>query len=176
MLKHTLGIMTVFAMAGVAAAAPDSTKAQGVNLTTAVGSFKLLWSGDEPVMGTLSFDFKGSVLITGLKGTVTTTSGIQKEYEDTKHKKQAYFGSGKMVITGSYTSVQWFGRDMKARFTGRGLFRLFGEFDRNLSTGTYNYDGEEPTAWGTGGMQVALPKPNYGPSREVPKVRDAGKG
>jgi hypothetical protein len=168
--------MTVFAMAGVAAAAPDSTKAQGVNLTTAVGSFKLLWSGDEPVMGTLSFDFKGSVLITGLKGTVTTTSGIQKEYEDTKHKKQAYFGSGKMVITGSYTSVQWFGRDMKARFTGRGLFRLFGEFDRNLSTGTYNYDGEEPTAWGTGGMQVALPKPNYGPSREVPKVRDAGKG
>jgi hypothetical protein len=176
MLKQILSSMTALATVGVALAGQNATKPVGVNLSTSVGSFKLLWSGDVPVNGTLSFSFKGTVLITGLQGTVTTTGAIAKEYDDAKHKKQAYYGSGKMVISGKYTSVQWFGRDMKARFTGQGLFRLFGEFDRNLSTGVFNYDGEEENAWGTGGMQVVLPKPNYGPSRSQPTVRDAGKG
>src|SRR2546423_1364660 len=87
--------------------------------TCNVGSFRFV-NGT----GKLDFDFKGTVLVSDLKGTVKTSGNIRQEYKG--HGRQAYFGSGHLTLDGDFHSLQWFGQNMKGQWVGRGRALLYG--------------------------------------------------
>jgi hypothetical protein len=133
-----------------------------LDFKTSVGSFKLLGS-EHPAHGRLEISFTGTVLVSGLtSGTVTPSGGVGKEYDNAQHKKQVFHGKGKIVVDGEFEAIQFFGRDLTGTFTGLGIFRLYGEFDKNLNTGDYWYEGGEHHDWGTGGSQLTVP--GYNPA------------
>ncbi len=142
---------------------------------TNIGSFKLIATDQDPVEGTLDVVFRGTILISNLEpgSTVVVSGNVRKEIDDKKYKRQVYFGNGRITISGRLRSVQFFGQGLRAGFDGFGFGRLYGEFDRNLETGYYWLDGDEDkTPWGTGGMPMAVPPPNF----VKPKVKIQGKG
>jgi hypothetical protein len=145
---------------------PPTARAIGpnvINFGANVGSFKVLPFNDEaPTRGTLSFSFNGSVLVSGLKGSLTTTGTVREEYKNDKYEKRLFFGKGSMTLTGSVRSVQFFGRDVKGTLRGNGLITFYGEFDKNLDTGYWEYPGGDRGVWGTGGMQKSVPQIVYG--------------
>jgi|GEM_PF-2058096 len=104
---------------------------------TKLGSFKLLTFSGNPVTGTLTMTFKGSVLVSGATHPAIVSGNVKQEYENTQFNKTGYHGAGTLKITGPFQSLEWFGSDLTAVFVGRGKMRLDGEFDKNLSTGTY---------------------------------------
>lgn len=130
----------------------------GVNFETKVGSFKLLGSDPALVEGKLDFNFKGTVLISNLEAgsKVAVAGDVRKEYETDDKDKVLYFGNGKITITGRFRAVQFFGQNLKGRFFGWGIFRFYGEFDKNLDTGSYQLDGGQKFPFGTGGATVGV--------------------
>lgn len=164
---------------GKPAAKPADTKKPiqgGLSFETGVGSFKLLGAGEVPATGKLTIKFKGTVLVSGaVDGTkVTTTGKVLKEIDDKKHGKSVYHGEGTMVVDGKVRAVQFFGRELDGRFFGTGIFRLYGEFDKNLNTGTYKYDGDETKPWGTGGVTLAVPSLEQATPKPVIKIVPKG--
>ncbi|WP_144241255.1 hypothetical protein [Fimbriimonas ginsengisoli] len=152
------------------AEAKASTLYGHLNIMTNVGSFKLLGSDAVPVTGALTMSFSGTVLISDPdpKTKVTLSSGVRKDYETKDKTKQVYFGTGTISCVGRVRAIQFFGRDMKGRFDGIAIIRLYGEFDKKLDTGFYWFDGQtDRMPWGTGGNNFAIPNP----SMERPKVR-----
>ncbi len=143
-----------------------------VVLNTQIGSFKLVSPGDRNAKGKLEMSFRGTLLLVGLKPNTPTvvTGNLRKEYDNASRERVVYHGQGKIVIDGTVRSVQWFGRDLSARFNGMGIIRLYGEFDKNGSTGTYQFTGDKVRYWGTGGMTVVIPNPTLSPAAK-PKVK-----
>ncbi len=139
-----------------------------------IGSFKVLPGGNIPAQGKLEFSCNGTFLVSRLRdgGTVKTTGTIRKEYEHKGSNKQVYFGKGTVVIEGKFDAVQFFGREIDAKFYGFGFVRVYGEFDKNLNTGEYWYEGEKHHAWGTSGMALAVPNPEGAPTK--PSIRRVG--
>jgi hypothetical protein len=144
-----------------------------LNFESTVGSFKVLGANEEPAEGTLDLTFNGTVLISGLDGTVQTTGSLVKEYDNAARKKTVYFGRGRIVVKGKYKAVQFFGKNLRGTHNGWGIFRFYGEFDRNLNTGFAWFDPAEKLPWGTGGFTLANPLP---PSQQriQPRVRPGG--
>jgi hypothetical protein len=133
---------------------------------TNVGSFKIMPRGDVLPSGELTMTFVGSVLISELKGTVTPVGNVRREYQNKERGKEVWFGTGKLTVKGSFRAIQWFGRNLDAKFSGNGYMRLYGEFDKNLETGTYWFDPKEKKFWS-----------NYGSNVGIPEVRNnAGEG
>lgn len=165
-----LALATVGLLATASAAVNYKTLLFKSNL----GSFKLQ-RGIDPAWGKLEFSFTGTVLVSGLvKGTVTPGPNVRLEYSDKKYRKLVYHGSGKIVIDGTFDAIQFFGVNVSGTFTGLGIFRPYGEFDRNLNTGEYWYEGDEHQDWGTGGPTVPVPgKPRvqFGSAPPPPKIK-----
>jgi hypothetical protein len=139
--------------------------------TTSVGSFKILGSDAAPATGQMVLNINGTVLVSGLEGTVRT-EGLSKEFENKEFGKEAYFGTGKLIVNGKVRSIQAFGRKINGTFKGSGLVRLYGEFDKNLETGWVNYKGAEREPWGTSGNVKVVPQQIYNSSSNV-KVKDS---
>jgi len=119
------------------------------------------------------------VLVSGADaGVATATGNLKLEYSSGKYKKQVYHGQGKLAVHGKFKVIQFFGSHLSGRFAGLGIFHLYGEFDKDLETGYYWYDGGQKKDWGTGGLQVTVP--GFDPSKYVipkPKVKiEGGKG
>lgn len=131
-----------------------------------IGSFRIL-DGE----GRVEINFRGTVLISELDGTAVPAGNLRKEYE--KHDRIIYTGQGKLVITGNWRAVQWFGRDMTSVWYGRGIARVVGEFDRNMQTGRYWYD--KPDEWlpfqATGITNVYLPPLSLGYDQSITPER-----
>ncbi|CAN5656842.1 hypothetical protein BH11ARM2_BH11ARM2_30200 [soil metagenome] len=141
---------------------------------TTLGSFKILGSSKDPARGNLNVSFRGTILLTDAQGDVKITGDVRKEYEDIPHKKVAYFGKGHLALNGSARSVQFFGSDVDGSFKGFGVMRMYGEFDKNFDTGTYQFVGSQPMPWGTGGINLPVPQVIYGQMPNVkPKVQDS---
>lgn len=143
-----------------------------MTLKAAIGSFKLVSPGDRNAYGKLEMNFRGTLLIVGLKPkTPLQISGnLRKEYDNQNRERVIYHGQGRVVIDGTVKSVQWFGRDLSARFNGMGIFRLYGEFDKTGMTGTYQYTGDKLRYWGSGGITAVVPNPMLAPVAK-PKVK-----
>jgi hypothetical protein len=107
-------------------------------LTTKVGSFKILGVAQKPAEGHLEISFTGTLLVNGTPK-ITPSGNLRVEFNKPERKQIAYHGTGKLVIDGKYDAIQWFGRDMNATWTGFGIVRLVGEFDKDLNTGQYWY-------------------------------------
>ena len=133
----------------------DSKPEYGVlNLSSRLGSYKLL-DGE----GTVEINFTGTVLVSHLKGSATPSGNVKLEYD--ANDRKAFFGSGKVVVNGSFRAVQWFGRNMNTKWTGRGIARLHGDFDKDLHTGWYWYDtnAEARKIWKFHGQVIPVPEP-----------------
>jgi hypothetical protein len=125
---------------------PAPAASDVVFIKAGVGSFKVVPKGpDAPPAGRLEFSFSGTVLITGLEpgSYLQTTGKVEKQYEETKHGKQVYFGKGKILLVGKFRNCEWFGRDLNLRFQGSAIFRMSAEFDSNFDTGTFIYEGDK---------------------------------
>ena len=169
-MKH-LALFSIAALATATIAqepTKEALKAKGwgkLYFNSHLGSFKCIDGS-----GRMEFQFAGTVLVTKIQGTVTATGNIKKEYE--KNGRQVFSGRGNIVVDGKWRGVQWFGSDMVGSWYGSGAIRLIGEFDRNLQTGDYWYDGDPiKQAWNGSSMVTAtLPKPIYGADTDVVPV------
>ena len=145
----------------LAAPAPvPKSRYAGLSFESKVGSFKMLGAGDVPAQGKLTINFTGTVLVSGPEPTakITTSGNVLREINDVKRGKIVYHGTGTLVVDGSVRAVQFFGRNLKGRFFGQAIFRLYGEFDKDLNTGTYQFDGSQDVRpWGTGGGTFSVP-------------------
>lgn len=139
---------------------------------TNVGSFKILPRGDVLPSGELTMSFTGSVLISELRGTATPEGNVRREYNNKEKGREVWFGTGKLTIKGDFRAVQWFGRNLKAKFNGNGFMRLYGEFDKKLDTGYYWFNPKEKKYWGNYGTSFGVPEVIYGPKPDQVKTRD----
>jgi hypothetical protein len=140
--------------------APATRGSDTLHLKTKLGSFKLLRKGpDAPPTGTMTITFKGTVLISGIEGSgsVIPSGKITREFYDAKHNKQVWFGDGKLVVSGKFHNLEWFGRDLDATFKGDGVFRLYGEFADDKTTGDYWFTGGGKLPWLPSGSYVPVP-------------------
>lgn len=111
-----------------------------MHLETSVGSTRSVDSE-----GRYEISFRGTVLISqltgftaGSKGSVQVFGDVKKQYD--ANNRQVYFGRGRIVITGKWRSIHWFGGDMKTVWFGKGRVQVTGEYDKNLKTGALWYD------------------------------------
>ncbi len=116
-----------------------------------VGSFHL--EGE----GTVTMNFRGTLLISGFSGTPPVITGnVRKEWD--KYGRTIWFGSGKATISGKWRKIQWFGGDLDAVWVGSGLGNLYGEYDENGKSGTYKVDDGPEMSWYTTGITMYNPK------------------
>jgi hypothetical protein len=141
-------------------------------LNAAVGSYKIVSPGERQAYGKLEMSFRGTILLVGFKpnAPLQITGNVRKEYDNKNRERVLYHGQGRMVLDGSFKAVQWFGRDLTARFNGMGIFRLYGEFDKKGMTGTYQITGDKLRYWGSGGITIVVPRADLAPSAK-PKVK-----
>jgi hypothetical protein len=160
---------------GQTSAAPAApVKPDTMYFSTGVGSFKLLPPGPNTTKGTLDMTFEGTVMVSGLKGTVTPGPGVRLEYTRADHGRQVFFGKGHIRVSGDYRAIQFFGKNLKGSFTGVTVARLYGEFDKSMETGYFWY-ASQPTKmdWGTNGRTLSVPPFKDPNAVKVPgKVRD----
>jgi len=153
-----------------------------INLTTTLGSFKMMEYNDaaQPE-GHFEMSFNGTVLIDtneavkhnrGLTTQVKVEGNVRRELH--YHGRDVYHGTGKLIVDGGWHAIQFFGKDLVAKLNGYAVFRLAGEFDKNLETGYYWYSDGKKFDWGTAGNQPTCPRISYGV--EKPKIKINGKG
>lgn len=148
-----------------------------INFHTNVGAFKILGVADVPAQGTLDMSFEGTVMVSGpaQDATVVPYGEVALELDRSDRGRRVYFGKGRLVVSGDYRAIQFFGRGLKAKWTGFGVLRLYGEFDQNLETGQVWYEGQEKQSWNTGGFMFQNPQPrNLRPL--MPKVKPLSGG
>ncbi|HWD38466.1 MAG TPA: hypothetical protein VG944_06430 [Fimbriimonas sp.] len=145
----------------------DYTK--GVHLESNVGSFKIKRGGEDLDDGVLDISFKGTILVSGLIGEATPTAPavqetgtgqMQKDLQTWNKRLFHSAGVGKLHVKGKFDGIQFFGQDVSAYYRGTGVIQLYGEFDKNLNTGSYWYDEtpKDKGFWGTGGA-IITPRP-----------------
>lgn len=108
-----------------------------IHFQTKLGSFKIIAIDNEPVTGTLTMNFSGSLLISGATTPPVIKGNLIEEYNNKEFNKVGYHGTGSVSVTGPMRSIEWFGSNMNGEFKGRAQVRLYGDFDQNLETGTY---------------------------------------
>ena len=156
---------------GTVAAAQQPTDT--LYLQTGVGSFKLLPPGPDKTRGTLDVDFEGTIMVSGLSGTVTPGAGVRLEYERKDHNRQVYFGKGHIRVSGEFRGIQFFGRNLKGSYNGVAVARLYGEFDKNMETGYFWYASQpEKQDWGAYGRTLVVPPAKAIQALPKGKVRD----
>lgn len=149
---------------------PNDPNVGEIYLTTRIGSFKLLDG-----TGRVEVNFTGTVLVSGLEGTVATSGNLVKEYAS--KTKQVWHGTGKIVVDGKFRGIQWFGTNLSGKWRGVGTARIFGEFDTNLETGYYWYanDPSRKFPWSMHGSTVYLPELKSGGSGTPVERKPSGK-
>ena len=146
--------LAVFASIGFAQQDPDN---QLMDFESHLGAMRFFNAN-----GRIKLTFKGTVLVRGFKGPLTVTSGLEKQYD--AHGRVVYHGQGTLSLNGHWDSMQWFGQDMSGEWYGRGGFRLYGDYDKNLDTGWWWVDGD---------ASRKLPWPTQSPNYILPYRRNA---
>jgi hypothetical protein len=194
-------IATVLIACLFVSALPQDKSGYGeMHLKSKLGSFKILkFNWQSPAVGRIEIKFSGTLLVSDYQGAPiepTIKGNIKKEFPDPKAlpqlasvaNKLVYHGTGSLVLDGKFMGVQWFGRDMEAKWVGAGVIRLFGEFDDQGKTGTFYYANrpEEVRPWPTpmgsynnpAALSAAsgpLKKPVLGAPKTTPKPQNPPK-
>lgn len=140
-----------------------------IHMRTKIGTFKMI-NGQ----GRADISFSGSMLISQYKGDPLIVQGsLRKEFD--RNGRAVYHGKGRIVLSGSWRSVQWFGQNMTGWWFGNGVIRMRGEFDKDLNTGEYWFQNPKDVYYfpSMGTIDVAIPfKPVAGSVSPVkPKRR-----
>ncbi|MBL8049397.1 MAG: hypothetical protein JNJ45_12025 [Chthonomonas sp.] len=174
-LTSALGLA---AMAALANAQPASAVQMGkfagkkdfdiLHMHTKIGTFKLI-NGQ----GRADISFSGSMLVSGYKGDPLVVQGnLRKEFD--RDGRTVYFGKGRIILSGSWRAVQWFGQDMQGVWFGNGVIRMRGEFDKDMNTGEYWFKDPKDLFYfpSMGTIDVPLPyKPPPSAKGVTPKKR-----
>lgn len=177
MPKRTVAAALAALLGAVASAqTPTSAPAKDtIYMTTTVGSFKFIAPSEKPTNGTMDIDFEGTVMVSGLVGSVVPGAGVRLEIERKDHDRQVYFGKGHLHVAGDFRAIQFFGRNLKGSFTGTAVARLYGEFDKNMETGYFWFASDpKKVDWGANGHNVNIP-PQQAATPSKVKVRDVPK-
>lgn len=168
MMRYGFSFLLGAAFVGVAVAQP-ATPAQRAGVTAQpgfatmhleamLGSFKMIDG-----QGRVEFSFEGTVLLSQIKGQRQVTGNVQRKYN--AEGREVWFGRGRVVVTGSWRAIQWFGKDMRLVWFGQGVVRLSGEYyrdpvTRELRTGKMWYDNPaEIVDWpAQGSIDQRLPR------------------
>lgn len=154
----------------------DAQNYATLHLQSNLGSFKTRpRTPTGKAEGRFEISFTGSLLLSDHEGgNVQVAGDLVKEYEGMG--RTVYHGSGTVVVTGKWRSLQWFGANMNATWYGNGLVNVIGEFDKDLKTGEYWYDDPlEKGTWPSTTWQLELPEKKLGVAPGVePKKRGEG--
>jgi hypothetical protein len=147
-----------------------------VFMKTNIGAFKITSPGDVKAFGKIQLSFKGSLLIIGYDGKtpIVPSGGLRVEYQNDKRQRIEYFGEGTVTLDGKFKAIQFFGRNLKMNWAGFGICRLYGEFDKEGNTGTYEVKGDQLRYWGTGGTTFTVPARTN--NAIAPKIKVKGGG
>lgn len=181
MRRFILSVLTTAFGLAVASAQP-ATPAQMAGVTpdpgyatchfqTRIGSFKIIDG-----VGRVEIDFTGTVLVNRLEGTLSVTGQVRKEYD--RDGRVVWTGRGKAVATGKWRGVQWFGRDLRGVWYGRGVIRFGGEFDRDGRSGEFWFDDPaKPMFWPSGTTSdYPVPPISFGQNKNIKvKTKKSGK-
>jgi len=166
-MKVASVIAVLAILAGSVAQTSAVPKSGVMKLWSKVGSFVL--EGE----GAVEITFTGTLLVSKHSGPpVIITGKVRKEFND--FGRQAWFGSGKAVIKGSWRRLQWFGKNMNAVWRGRGMAMVFGEYDAKQDTGFTQVDDQPAYPWLTTGRAFYVPKqltPGYDASKDKPNPK-----
>lgn len=124
-----------------------------MHMWTNIGTFKII-NGQ----GRADITFSGSMLVSGYEGDALVIQGkIRKEFS--RDGRTVYFGKGRIVFSGKWRAIQWFGEDMKGVWYGNGVIRMRGEFDKDMNTGEFwGRDPKQKNYFPSmGTIDVALP-------------------
>lgn len=138
-----------------------------LHLATKIGSCKF-FNGQ----GRVEINYSGSLLIHGLKGKYTVSGNLVRQYHSPKRERELFYGKGKIVVTGSFKALQWFGRDFSAVWYGAGRVRLTGEYYESATKpGTFESgwlwynDPSKRIAWpATGSFEYPVPERQIAPA------------
>lgn len=144
-------------------------KQDGITWNCNIGSYKFVTAKGRAVL-----NFDGTCVISDLEGKATPSGNIKVEWENKDMKRTSYFGKGQIIIEGRWSGVSVFGKSLSGHFNGYGFMYITGEFDQNLSTGTYWFDSNKTRKfpWFTSMTTVMLP-----PDPRInakPQVRGSG--
>lgn len=160
-----LGLSTVALMSAIA---PAQGETGSIRLEAAIGSMKMI-DGN----GKVTMSFNGTVVLINLQGTATPAGGLKLEYD--ANGRKAYFGKGTLTIQGKWRGIQWFGRDLACDWNGAGMVRLYGEYDKDLKLGWFQYSNSmERESWQNGGRTIFLPDQRQRTTAPVPRPRSGG--
>ncbi|HWP30439.1 MAG TPA: hypothetical protein VNK96_01750 [Fimbriimonadales bacterium] len=137
-----------------------------LRLKAGLGSFRL--EGE----GRVEMTFRGTLMLVNFEGKIDLQGRVRKEFQGMG--RTVWFGArdenGRLpraVIEGKWRYLQWFGGDMQAIWKGRGIALIFGEYDENGDSGTWQLDNNPAYPWHTVGRAVYVPEeitPGYTPS------------
>lgn len=112
-----------------------------MHLEAPLGSFKII-DGE----GRVEMTFSGSMMLSQVDGNVAVEGQLSQIYNDRGRK--VLYGKGKVVVTGKWRAIQWFGKGMVSTWYGSGIVRLTGEYDRNFNPGKFWYeDANNKSDW-----------------------------
>jgi hypothetical protein len=172
----SFGCLSSLCIAPLFAQVPQDQTGE-VLMKTNIGAFKITSPGDKKAVGKIQITFKGTLLIVGYDGSpINVGPGLRTEYENKKRERVEYFGQGTITLDGKFRAIQFFGRNLTMNWVGMGICRLYGEFDKNGDTGTYEIKGEKLRYWATGGTTITIPSRNSAASQSAPKVKIKGSG
>ena len=145
-------------------------------MKTNIGAFKITSPGDVKAFGKVQITFKGTLLIVGYDSSVpiVASAGLNKEYENKQRERIEFFGQGTVTLDGKFRAIQFFGRNLDMKWVGNGICRVYGEFDKNGDTGTFEVKGDQKRFWGSGGTTFTVPPRNN--NVVAPKVKIKGSG
>jgi hypothetical protein len=176
-LKVALSALGLVAAATIAMAqkpAPVTPVNSVLHYESKLGAFKF-FNGD----GTVTFKFKGTVLIRNFSGKGPTVTGnVKQEYPQPRqegHGRIGFFGDGTFTFSGHFESLQWFGQELSGTWDGRGGYRIYGDYDKNLETGWFweGNDVSKKQAWPTQSPTYTLP--GYKPQApQLPTLKKKG--
>jgi len=168
-----LALLTPFTLFYGQSSSPsrEQPKHGALRLEAGLGSFRL--EGE----GRVEMSFRGTLLLVNFEGKIDLQGRVRKEFEGMG--RTVWFAARdengrlpRVVIEGKWRYLQWFGGDMKAVWKGRGIALLFGEYDENGNSGTWQLDDKPAYPWHTVGRAVYVPEeitPGYAPQ---PKRND----
>ncbi len=144
-----------------------------MHLTTKIGSCKFI-DGE----GRVEINFSGSLLLSQVKGTRVVSGNLVRQYNSPERGRELFYGKGKIVVTGSFRGMQWFGKDFSAVWYGRGTVRLSGEYYESATkpgtfeSGWFWYDSPaERQPWPATGTFEQRNPPYKAPAPIVPRRR-----
>ncbi len=129
-IRFILGLSFLASIWSVTLARQPRPKPLAFHVFAQKGGFRMI-EGDGP----FEIELSGTLLVSGLKGTIRSTPHLKLQYE--KYNRKVYSGSGIIHLVGQFKALQWQGGRFKMNWNGTGKGYATGEYDPKGKQGVY---------------------------------------